>query len=344
MKLQERKIHEETNAPGHLMLLFQTVLQLFSMIGINTHDLSHVTKNGTRFPSQTELEHFAKQVERIFKENGEMKSKIAQQEERIQLMDNKQQQDFSSSASAENTQTILATELSRKLNSEEAKLADLEFLLFEGNKVNEDLQRQVSKIVKEQEAFSGTVNRLQGQIESMGLPPSLHNVMNGDSQLNDTNQQQITSYNGVLVWKISNFAHRRQDATSGRQTSFYSPCFYTSYYGYKLCARIYFNGDGMGKGTHVSLFFAVMRGEYDAILCWPFRQKVTFMLLDQDNVEHVIDAFRPDPNSSSFQRPRRETNIPSGCPTFCSLSELNNHAYVKDDAMFLKVIVDTTDL
>ena len=344
MKLQERKLHEETNARNHLMLLFQTVLQLFSMIGINTHDLSHVTKNGTRFPSQTELEHFAKQVERILKENGELKSKIAQQEERIQLID-RQQQNFSSSASVENAHNLLATELSRKLNSEEAKLADLEFLLFEGNKVNEDLQRQVSKIVKEQEAFSGTVNRLQGQVESMGPPLSLHNVMMGDSQLNDrTNQQQITSYNGVLVWKISNFALKQQDATSGRQTSFFSPCFYTSFHGYKLCARIYLNGDGMGKGTHISLFFAVMRGEYDAILRWPFRQKVTFMLLDQDNVEHVIDAFRPDPNSSSFQRPRRETNIASGCPTFCSIEELNNHAYVRDDTMFFKIIVDTSDL
>ncbi|KAK2566056.1 TNF receptor-associated factor 2 [Acropora cervicornis] len=89
------------------------------------------------------------------------------------------------------------------------------------------------------------------------------------------------------------------------------PCFYTSRYGYKMCERIYLNGDGMGRGTHISLSFVVMRGEYDAILRWPFGQKVTFMLLDQDNVEHVIDAFRPDPNSSSFQRPRRETNIAS---------------------------------
>jgi len=68
------------------------------------------------------------------------------------------------------------------------------------------------------------------------------------------------------------------------------------------------------------------------------------MLIDQDNVEHVIDSFRPDPSSSSFQRPRRETNIASGSPTFCPLFELNNHAYVKDDTMFIKVIVDTTDI
>ena len=82
----------------------------------------------------------------------------------------------------------------------------------------------------------------------------------------------------------------------------------------------------------------------DALLRWPLWQKVTFMLLDQNNVEHVIDSFRPDPNSSSFQRPRRETNIASGCLTFCPLLQLNDHAYVRDDTMFLKVMVDTTDL
>jgi len=157
-------------------------------------------------------------------------------------------------------------------------------------------------------------------------------------------QQEVSSQDGTLVWKISNFAKRRQDAISGSQTSFYSPCFYTSRYGYKMCARIYLNGDGIGKGTHISIFFVVMRGEYDALNRWPFRQKVTFMLLDQNSVEHVIDAFRPDPNSSSFQRPRREANIASGCPTFCPLSEINNHGYVRDDVMFVKVIVDTADL
>ena len=118
----------------------------------------------------------------------------------------------------------------------------------------------------------------------------------------------------------------------------YSPCFHTSQHGYKMCALLYLNGDGMGKGTHLSLFFVVMRGDYDALLRWPFKQMVTFMLSDQDNEEHVVDAFRPDPIRSSIQRPRRE------CPMFCSLAELNNHAYVRDDVMFLKVIVDTTDL
>ena len=68
------------------------------------------------------------------------------------------------------------------------------------------------------------------------------------------------------------------------------------------------------------------------------------MILDQDNVEHVIDAFRPDPSSSSYKKPAREMNIASGAPRFFPLTELDKHAYVRDDTMFVKIIVDTSDL
>jgi len=182
--------------------------------------------------------------------------------------------------------------------------------------------------------------RLERRIESIERRQALTLA---DSQEN-VRQQESSSYDGQLLWKISDYARRRNDAVTEQQVSLYSPCFYTSRHGYKMCAGLYLNGDGKGRGTHISVFFVVMRGEYDALLRWPFRQKVTFMLLDQDNVEHVIDTFKPDPNSCSFERPRRETNIASGCPMFCSLDELNNHAYIRDDTMFIKVIVDITDL
>ena len=150
----------------------------------------------------------------------------------------------------------------------------------------------------------------------------------------------------MLVWKITEFARKRSEALSGKTTSLYSPCFYTSRHGYKMCARIYLNGDGIGKGNHVSVFFTIMKGPFDALLRWPFRQKVTLMWLDQNNREHVIDAFRPDPTSSSFKRPTQDMNIASGCPLFMPLSQLDSqrHAYVKDDVAFLRIIVDTSDL
>ena len=67
------------------------------------------------------------------------------------------------------------------------------------------------------------------------------------------------------------------------------------------------------------------------------------MLLDQNNREHVVDAFRPDPTSSSFRRPQSDMNIASGVPLFCPLSKLEERGtrYVKDDAIFIKIIVDS---
>ncbi|XP_076999397.1 TNF receptor-associated factor 1 [Tamandua tetradactyla] len=151
------------------------------------------------------------------------------------------------------------------------------------------------------------------------------------------------SFDGTFLWKITNVTRRCHESACGRTISLFSPAFYTAKYGYKLCLRLYLNGDGTGKRTHMSLFIVIMRGEYDALLPWPFRNKVTFMLLDQNNREHAIDAFRPDLSSASFQRPQSETNVASGCPLFFPLNRLQSpkHAYVKDDTMFLKCIVET---
>ena len=340
MKLQERRKHEEDSASGHLMLLFQTVMQLLSMVGRTMRDSGQLSMNGVNLPKQKDLERYAKQVENTLKENEDLKSKLAQQEERIRQLESSRQNSSNSASAFDST---FVKELLQRLTTEEGKTANLELLLVEANRLSEELQRKVSTVARQQESSNGTTDRLQRQFESMSHSLALRNVMLTDLD-ESVRQQEVSSHDGILLWKITDFAKKRQDAVSGQQTSFYSPCFFTSRYGYKMCARIYLNGDGIGRGTHISVFFVVMRGEYDALLRWPFRQKVTFMLLDQNNVEHVIDSFRPDPNSSSFQRPRRETNIASGCPTFCPLSELNDHAYVRDDTMFLKVIVDTTDL
>lgn len=77
----------------------------------------------------------------------------------------------------------------------------------------------------------------------------------------------------------------------------------------------------------------------------PASPQVTLMLLDQNNREHVIDAFRPDVSSSSFQRPVGDMNIASGCPLFCPVSRMEaRSSYVRDDAIFIKAIVDLTGL
>lgn len=158
---------------------------------------------------------------------------------------------------------------------------------------------------------------------------------------------ETASYDGVLLWKIRDYRRRKEEARAGGILSLYSQAFYTSRHGYRMCARVYLNGDGMGQGTHLSLFFVVMKGEYDALLKWPFRQRVSLMLLDQTTgSRNMVDTFRPDPSSSSFQKPVNDMNIASGCPLFVShnVLEAPDSVYLKDDTIFIKIDVDTKDL
>ncbi|CAF4313353.1 unnamed protein product, partial [Rotaria sordida] len=137
------------------------------------------------------------------------------------------------------------------------------------------------------------------------------------------------------------------DVQSGRQTSIYSPPFYSSPTGYKMRARLYLNGDDIARRTHMSLFFLLMRGPYDAILKFPFNYKIIFCLYDQTPQErHIIDSFRPDTKSNSFQRPRSEMNIASGIPKFVPLTMIQQEGnpYVREDTMFIKVIINFLDI
>ena len=148
------------------------------------------------------------------------------------------------------------------------------------------------------------------------------------------------NYDGTMIWRVGGFDSRTKDARDARYTSIFSLPFYTSKYGYKMCLRLYPQGDGMGKNTHLSLFFVVMKSEYDSLLQWPFINKVTLTLINQTGGPDVTDTFKPDPKSSSFQRPKTEMNVASGCPRFVPLDDLHRNGFIKEDTIFIKVKVE----
>ena len=135
----------------------------------------------------------------------------------------------------------------------------------------------------------------------------------------------VKTTNGVLIWKIPDIRRRYRDAVDRRTISLYSPPFYTSPHGYRMCIRTYLNGDGIGKGTHLSIFFVVMRSEHDNLLNWPFKQSVRFTLINQKNPGgSITEAIVPDLKSPSFQKPDNDMNIASGFPKFSNQSLLQD--------------------
>ncbi|KAM3838100.1 TNF receptor-associated factor 3 [Diretmus argenteus] len=263
-------------------------------------------------------------------------------------------------------------ELREKNRQMEQKVATMQKLMSSHSEklMEVELELRSLRLVRDEvENLRGTLENVRTRLTALeqggrtGTSTATHTLASLETQLNRHDDMlsvheirladmdlrfqvlETASFNGTLIWKIRDYKRRKQEAVVSKTLSLYSQPFYTGYFGYKMCARVYLNGDGMGKGTHLSLFFVVMRGEYDALLPWPFKQKVTLMLMDQGpSRKHLGDAFKPDPNSSSFRRPGAEMNIASGCPLFVSQSVLENGSYIKDDTIFIKVTVDTSDL
>ena len=112
-----------------------------------------------------------------------------------------------------------------------------------------------------------------------------------------------------------------------------------------MCVRVYLNGDGIGKGTHISVFFVLMKSEHDCLLSWPFKQSVQFTLINQfHQANSISEAFAPDLSSPSFQQPTAEMNVASGFPKFVLQSILQNEEFTQGNAIYIKAQVDLTTL
>ena len=237
----------------------------------------------------------------------QLEDKNSKQQVQIKSLQTQLQHQQTSKSTA--TWDVVSTSMQHGRSAETQRLNDLE-------KRYENIERQVTMLKVHVSDWSEMELQLQASLAS--------------------------TYDGSFMWRIPNLKRRRRDAIDGRISSLYSPPFYTAKNGYKMFIRVYLNGDGMGHKTHLSLFFVLMKGEFDALLKWPFDNKVSLILVDQNHRKHIVQTFKPTPESSSFQRPITDMNVPLGCPQFCKLSFLDDDNYTKDDVLFIKCIVDTS--
>ena len=72
---------------------------------------------------------------------------------------------------------------------------------------------------------------------------------------------------------------------------YFSPPFYTHKNGYKMRLEVYPNGYGDGKGTHISLFARLLKGENDCNLKWPMNINLTIQLINwHKDDSHFMDV------------------------------------------------------
>ena len=156
------------------------------------------------------------------------------------------------------------------------------------------------------------------------------------------------SEHGVLPTELTmtNFEQHKTDSDE-----WYSTPFYTHPRGYKMCLCVYANGWKAGKGTHISVYNCLMRGEFDDHLKWPFQGRVTVAMLNQLEDNHHITkttaftAFTDKAEAKHVGRVTDGERAPSGLGrhTFLAHTDLTydpakNCQYLKYDCLRFRIV------
>ena len=221
--------------------------------------------------------------------------------------------------------------LSEKINNFSRKYELVELLQKRAAKLEDQLS---------QPRFQGMAGvRLKKDINL--LNSKVINIEDQNFELNKTvADMEKKTLNGELLWKIDKLDFRMAQAKLGKVAALHSAPCYTKQYEYKYCVRLYLQGDGEGRGTHISIFFVVMKSEFDELLQWPMRKQVIIQLLNLRNeADSVIETFFSNTRLSSFQRPTENMNVAVEYPRLISIEQFLNRGFVKDNSTFIKVTV-----
>ena len=168
---------------------------------------------------------------------------------------------------------------------------------------------------------------------------------------------------GRFVWTLGNFARCHERMRRSRSHVEYSPAFYTSAFGYRVCLRCNVTLDGGEE--HLGLFVHLAAGENDAHLAWPFRGSIALTAVNQaadrlhrENFTEVLDATSASHQLGSLERPSPSASsadsiggvgvgrsaVGYGFPLFIRMNGLYSGGFVgADDSLVIRARVQPVD-
>ena len=145
------------------------------------------------------------------------------------------------------------------------------------------------------------------------------------------------------VLKMEGFQEKKKNNKVWRSDPVYSHIG-----GYKMCLKVHANGSSDAKGTYLSLFISLMRGDNDDNLKWPFKGTIKVSLLNQlEDGQH--NARQPwssgsdvSEDASSRVTGGERAGTSWGRRRFISHQDLccngnNKLQYLKDNTLFFRV-------
>ena len=253
-------------------------------------------------------------------ENCRLSKRLFEKEEQICLLthQNTELEEKTTEQKQELTRTKqeFAQELAKKVASQSQELTRVK------QELTQKATSQDKELAKLKEAQQQAIDRLQTRQQR-------------DLQELRTEVEMQRDIVPVTI-KMAGFNELKKD------TKWYSRPFYTGMGGYKMCLIVDANGFCFGKGTHVSVFTCLMRGEFDSHLKWPFRGTVTIQVVNQlEDKDHHTDSYIYADGTPNARVADGERFIGCGLVKFLLHSKLglsNNRQYLKDDCLIIRIL------
>ena len=138
-----------------------------------------------------------------------------------------------------------------------------------------------------------------------------------------------------FIWEIRSYNRKLEDAKHIPKCEYSEP-FYLK--GYKFKLRAYLNGLDEYKNKAMSVFGQIMKGDYDEMLLWPFKERMLFTLQDQGSNPIVFDP-QLCKAKQCFVKPATEYNDKFVC-LLIPHYDITKTGYVKVDAISITVLID----
>ena len=152
---------------------------------------------------------------------------------------------------------------------------------------------------------------------------------------------------GSFLWKIDNVDAALKMAAIDPKEAIYGQSFYSRPNGYLMRPKLFLNGARQRDRGRISVFLQLLKSPNDALLQWPFGQRVRFTLVEQQEGARIRQDIRKDlvPNvdSEETRRPADEANNGYGIYNFVKHEDLLAGNYIADDTMFVRVEVCVGD-
>ena len=161
---------------------------------------------------------------------------------------------------------------------------------------------------------------------------------------------ELPSWAGDGCFAVPSFHSMKE-----KDLPFYGTPIYTHRGGYKLCPNVCPNGDGAGKGTHMSVYSVLMRGEHDDALPWPVEADVVLEMLNwRENKHYKRHRVTLSHGAGGAEVTTRVpidgmAEVGRGTDTFAAHSSLSYNAtantqYLNEDCLLFKVVSCTAYL